>query len=348
VIKKKIMQAAVLSKFNDNLNLFEVKIPKLKYGQVLVQIRYSGICRSQLMEIEGGRDNRKWLPHLLGHEASGIIEEIGPGVKKVKKGDQVILTWIKSKGIDAKTANFNYKNKKINSGKVTTFSNYSIVSESRVVKKPKSISLKDSVLLGCSLSTGMGMVLNESEISSKNKVVLIGLGGIGLGVLIALKHKKIKNIIVIDNDMKKLSIAKKLGIKNFFYNLNKETIKKIFKEFKNGADICYECAGSVKTIEYGLDVISEKGRIHFASHPNKKDKISINPHDLIKGKIITGSWGGSVRPDIDFIRFSKILNGINSNLDFISSKIYKLKNINDAIDDFKRKKIFRPIVKMQH
>ena len=208
MIKKKIMQAAVLSKFNDNLNLFEVKIPKLKYGQVLVQIRYSGICRSQLMEIEGGRDNRKWLPHLLGHEASGIIEEIGPGVKKVKKGDQVILTWIKSKGIDAKTANFNYKNKKINSGKVTTFSNYSIVSESRVVKKPKSISLKDSVLLGCSLSTGMGMVLNESEISSKNKVVLIGLGGIGLGVLIALKYKKIKNIIVIENDMKKLSIAK--------------------------------------------------------------------------------------------------------------------------------------------
>ena len=69
---------------------------------------------------------------------------------------------------------------------------------------------------------------------------------------------------------------------------------------------------------------------------------------MIKGKIITGSWGGSVRPDIDFIRFSKILNCINSNLDFISSKTYKLKNINDAIDDFKRKKIFRPIVKMQH
>ena len=69
------------------------------------------------------------------------------------------------------------------------------MSESRVVKIPKSISLKDSVLLGCSLSTGMGMVLNESEISSKNKVVLIGLGGIGLGVLIALKYKKIKILL---------------------------------------------------------------------------------------------------------------------------------------------------------
>lgn len=348
MLKKKVMQAAVLSKFKDNLKVFEFKIPKLKYGQVLVQINYSGICRSQLMEIEGGRDNIKWLPHLLGHEASGIVKDVGLGVKKIKKGDQVILTWIKSNGIDAKTVNFNYKNKKINSGKVTTFSNYSIVSENRVVKKPKNISLKDSLLLGCSLSTGMGMVLNESKINSKNKVVLIGMGGIGLGVLIALKYKKVKNIVVIDNDIKKLIIAKKLGIKNFFFKLNKETIKKIFKKFKNGADICYECAGSVKTIEYGVNVISEKGRIHFASHPNKNDKISINPHDLIKGKIITGSWGGSVRPDIDFKKFSKILKVVNFNLNFISSKTYKLKNINYAIDDFKRKKIFRPIIKMQH
>jgi len=342
------LKAAVLIKTNKELGIFNLKIPKLKAGQVLVKIIYSGICRSQLMEISGGRNNTKWMPHLLGHEACGIVSEIGPSVRRIKKGDDVILTWIKSSGKDAKNAQFSYLGKKINSGKVTTFSNFSIVSENRLVKKPSDISFKNSIYLGCSFSTGMGMVLNETKIKKQSKVILIGLGGIGLGILLALKFKKVKNIIIIDNDKKKIKLAKMLGVNNFFSLLNKNTKNYIFKKYKYGADVCYESAGTASTISYGMSLITKSGRLHFASHPHKEEKLFIDPHDLISGKQITGSWGGSVKPERDFKKFSKILKISNFKLESLNSKIYSLENINKAINDFKRKKIFRPIIKMKH
>ena len=95
------LSAAVLFKIKKNLKILELKIPKLKKGQVLVKVIYSGICKSQILEIIGGRNNSKWLPHLLGHEASGKVVETGYGVKKVKKGDEVILSWIKSDGMNS-------------------------------------------------------------------------------------------------------------------------------------------------------------------------------------------------------------------------------------------------------
>ena len=130
------MKAAVLNKLKKPLEVKNLKIPKLSKGQILVKIFYSGICRSQIFEIDGYRGKDKWLPHVLGHEGSGVVIDIGDGVKKIKKNDQVILTWIKGKGIDADNPTYTSNNSKINSGKVSTFSNYAIVSENRVVKIP--------------------------------------------------------------------------------------------------------------------------------------------------------------------------------------------------------------------
>lgn len=346
MIKK--ISAAVLFKIKKNLKILDLKVPKLERGQVLVKIIYSGICKSQLFEISGGRNNSKWLPHLLGHEASGKVMDIGKGVKKIKKGDEVILSWIKSDGIDSKAPNYSHNKKLINAGKVTTFSNYSIISENRLTKKPEDISLIDSTYLGCAFATGMGMVLNETNLKKTSKVVLIGLGGIGLGILLALKYKKINNIIIIDNDIKKKRLAKKFKIKNLYQNLNNFTKNSIFKKFNEGADICFESAGDVKTIEFGLKLISKSGRVHFASHPDNKFKLNIDPHELIIGKKITGSWGGSVKPDRDFKRFSKILKKIKFNSKIINQKVYKLSKINSAFKDFKLKKTFRPMIKMSH
>ena len=133
----KFTKAAVLFKLQKKLRIIDLKIPELKKGQVLVKILYSSICKSQLMEINGGRDNKKWLPHLLGHEGSGIIIKIGDAVSKVKIGDEVILTWIRSSGVESANPMYEFHNQIINAGKVTTFSNYSIVSENRIIKKPK-------------------------------------------------------------------------------------------------------------------------------------------------------------------------------------------------------------------
>ena len=133
----KHFDAAVLVRTAEPLKFYRVEFPDLKFGQVLVKINYSGVCRSQLMEIDGNRGEDKWLPHMLGHEGSGEIIAVGDGVKKVKIGEEVILTWIKGEGVEAdRPQSYSSNGIKINAGHVTTFSNYSVVSENRVAKKP--------------------------------------------------------------------------------------------------------------------------------------------------------------------------------------------------------------------
>ena len=146
------MLAAVLESYRRPLQLVELEIPKLQRGQVLVKIAYSAICRSQLMEIKGQRGQDRWLPHLLGHEASGIVVDTGPGVAKVKSDEEVVLTWIKSNGLEAAPPKYVHRGKTINAGPITTFSTFTIVSENRLVAKPAELHMDSAVLFGCALN----------------------------------------------------------------------------------------------------------------------------------------------------------------------------------------------------
>ena len=342
------IKSAVLFKLKKKLKIINLKYPGLKRGQVLVKIFYSSICRSQLMEINGGRDNKKWLPHLLGHEGSGKVISIGKGVKKVKVNDDVILTWIKGQGIDSVNPTYNFGNKIINAGKVTTFSNYSIVSENRLIKKPKHINYKQACLLGCCFMTGPGMVFNETNPKKKNKIVLIGLGAVGLGALLALKEKKIDTIIVIEKNKAKRNLAKRLGVKLTISKITNKSEEKIYKLFKGKADICYESAGLIKTLEFAIKIVKNNGLVHFASHPDKDLSLRIKPYEFILGKKITGSWGGKAVPEKNIKKFSKLILKNKKIINNILNKEYKLDNINRGIYDFSEGKLFKPIIKMSH
>lgn len=197
------MHAAVLLKTNQPLEIYELDIPPLVAGQVLIKILFSGVCRSQVMEVQGSRGEDLWLPHLLGHEGSGIVVAIGEGVSKVKPGDEVILGWIKGDGLDAPGAQYMRGNQVINSGRVTTLCNYSIVSESRVVKKPADLPFDEAILFGCAMPTGVGMALNEMNPSDEESIVILGLGGVGLSALMALSVSGIKKLIAVDISEKK-------------------------------------------------------------------------------------------------------------------------------------------------
>src|SRR5258706_14652247 len=133
------MKAAVLVELNAPLVLADLDMPALDVGQVLVKIQCSGICGAQLGEISGVKGPDKFLPHLLGHEGGGIVVDIGPGVTHIKKGDRVCLHWRKGAGIHAKPAQYQWKSRTVNSGWVTTFNEYSIVSENRVTPVGKDI-----------------------------------------------------------------------------------------------------------------------------------------------------------------------------------------------------------------
>ena len=311
-----------------------------------MKIFYSGVCRSQLMEARGGRGHDNWLPHLLGHEASGEVIEVGYGVTKVILGDNVILGWIKGDGIDAEGAKYIYKNQIVNSGKVTTFSNYTIVSENRLVKIPDRIPLDIAVLFGCALLTGAGTVLNELKPNSEMSVVVIGLGGIGLSALMALKYLNCKKIIAIDVSDEKLELAKLFGATHIYNSKDVNLYNKIKDLTINGADACIESAGKTKTIELGFALICKTGKLIFASHPPEGELINIAPHELITGKQIFGSWGGCSNPDIDIPKLAEIYIKGKLPLEKMISKRYKLEEINAALNDLENGKVFRPIIEM--
>ena len=195
-------KAAVLEKFNKKLNIVELATKYPEKDQILVKLKYSGICKSQIMEIDGKRNNKKWLPHMLGHEGSGVIIQIGKNINDFKIGDKVFLSWIKNNKKDCSAIKYIKNNQVINAGKVTTFNSFALVSRNRVYHLPKNIDYKTGALLGCAFPTGFGMILKSISKQKKIKLLIIGLGGIGLSSLIAANNLGYKNIHVLEKSKK--------------------------------------------------------------------------------------------------------------------------------------------------
>ena len=302
------------------------------------------------MEVTGARGVDKYLPHLLGHEGCGNVIAVGEGVSKVFEGDWVILGWIKGKGIEAEGAKYKLGNHILNSGAVTTFSNYTIVSENRVVTLPKDTPRDVATLFGCALPTGAGMVINQIQPKKNSTIAIIGLGGVGLSSLIAAKVSNCKKIIAIDISKKKLDLAKQLGATEVINSLNENVLERI-NVITNGEGVDYsvEAAGRIDTIELSFKLIKKKGgRCIFASHPEKGKKISIDPFELISGKNIMGSWGGGVSPDRDIPIMSKLFISAKVPLNILITKRYRLEQINEALNDLAEGRVFRPLIEMNH
>jgi S-(hydroxymethyl)glutathione dehydrogenase/alcohol dehydrogenase len=347
-VPKKI-RAAVLEELGKPLTIKNLDLPALLQGQVLVKVHFSGVCRSQLMEVSGGRGADPWLPHLLGHEGSGTVISIGENITKVAVGDHVIMGWVKGDGVDAPGAKYHCNNQIINSGRVTTFSNYTIVSESRLVKKPVGLPFDVATLFGCALPTGAGMVLNELNPQPSDTVAVLGLGGIGLSALMTLKAIGIQKIIAIDVSEEKLKLAKSLGATYIINSHSEDCESALRKITSQGVDICIESAGTVTTIEQGFKLIRQVGgQLLFASHPPEGDKISLAPHELISGKKISGSWGGGSKPDIDIPRMYKIFSNAKIPIESLLTKRYRLEDINAALEDLRLGSVFRPLIVMNH
>src|SRR5581483_3091486 len=167
-------RAAVLVELNRPLRIADLDIPDLKAGQVLVKFAYSGICGTQLLEIQGRKGEDRFLPHTLGHEGSGVVVAIGSGVKKAGPGDHVIVSWIKGVGADVPSSSYHSSGGIVNSGAVSAFSTHAIVSENRVVRISKDMPLREAALLGCAVPTGAGTVLRDARVQRGQSVAVFG------------------------------------------------------------------------------------------------------------------------------------------------------------------------------
>jgi len=178
------MKAAVLVENKKPLVLAEVGLPEeLFFGQVFVKVLYSGICGAQINEIEGAKGPDKFLPHLLGHEGVATVLEIGPGVQTVRPGDRVCMHWRPSDGLQSYTPKYEWDGRPVNAGWVTTFNDHAVVAENRLTPVPEDFDLRLVPLLGCAVTTAMGVINNDAQVKIGQSVVVFGVGGVGLNIV---------------------------------------------------------------------------------------------------------------------------------------------------------------------
>ncbi len=330
----KTMKAAVLTKLKEPLVVAEITMPeKLMVGQVLVKIHFSGICGSQLGEIDGAKGEDNFLPHLLGHEASGSVVDIGPGVRHVKIGNKVVLHWRKGLGIESETPRFLWQGHKVNAGWVTTFNEYAIVSENRVTAIPDDSDLEVAALFGCAVTTGFGIVENNAKVRIGESVVVYGAGGIGLNIIQAASLVSAYPIIAVDLYEKKLELAKMIGATHIINSSSDDVRQAILDIAGNaGVDAFIDNTGQPEIIEFGYQITKPQGRVTLVGVPRKGKNINIYSLPLHFGKGLSGSHGGEAMPHLDIPRYQQLYRVGRIKLRELITERLPLRDINIAIE----------------
>ncbi len=327
------MRAAVLTGLKEPLVLGELTMPEaLVVGQVLVKIHFSGICGSQLGEIDGAKGEDKFLPHLLGHEASGTVLAVGPGVRHVKVDDRVVLHWRKGLGIESETPRYTWQGRKINAGWVTTFNEYAIVSENRATPIPADSDLEVAALFGCAVTTGFGVVENNAKIRIGESAVVFGAGGIGLNIVQAAALVSAYPIVAVDLHDNKLALAKQMGATHLINNTRSDARQAILDAVgKAGVDCFIDNTGQPAIIEMGYQITKPQGRVTLVGVPRKGNDISIHSLPLHFGKGLSGSHGGEAVPQTDIPRYQQLYRAGRIRLKELITDYFALDQINEAI-----------------
>ena len=346
----KKMKAAILTELKKPLVIAEIEVPQeLSVGQVLVKIHYSGICGSQLGEIDGAKGQDKYLPHLLGHEGSGTVVVAGPGVKTVKCGDKVVLHWRKGAGIECEPPVYHWNGRKVNAGWVTTFNEFAIVSENRLTTIPQESEMDVASLFGCAVTTGFGVVENNAKLKIGESVVVFGAGGIGLNVIQAASLVSAYPIIAIDIYDNRLELAKEMGATHIINSrhIDTEEIKNRISSISE-IDVFIDNTGNPSIIELGYNLTKSQGRIVLVGVPKKDNNINIFSLPLHFGKKILGSYGGESMPNDDIPRFNNLYMSKKIKLKNLISKTYTIEQINDAISEIRNGKVTGRVVIDMH
>lgn len=323
--------AAILVEQRHPLEVAEVTLPPLGYGQVLVEVKTTRICGSQLGEIDGVKGPDRYLPHLLGHEAGGIVLEIGPEVSHVKPGDHVVLHWRPGRGIQAKPAIYDWNGKMVNAGNITTFQQFTIVSENRLTPIPKGIDFEMASLLADTLTTGFGVITRDAKVEVGESVVIIGCGGIGLGAVLGASLAGAHPLVAIDIHENKLAAARIHGATHSINSAEVDMATAVREILGGPPEVVIDGTGLPAVIESAYLMTGPRGRCVLFGVMHHEKSISLHTLPLHFGRILTGSEGGQSRPDTDIPRFVRMfLDGRFSVEGFVTHR-YPLGQINEAI-----------------
>jgi len=337
--------AAILVEQKKPLVLDELELPALGFGQVLVDVKATRICGSQIGEIDGVKGPDRWLPHLLGHEAGGIVREVGPEVRHVKPGDRVVAHWRPGRGIEARGAVYQWNGKNCNAGPITTFQQLAVLSENRVTIVPPDTDFEICCLLADTLTTGFGVINNDAKVKLGEAVVIIGCGGIGLGTVLGAKLAGAHPVIAVDVQDHKLEVAARYGATHVINSTNEDFSEAILK-LLGGArpDVVVDGTGNPAVLEKAFALAGNFARVVGVGVMAHDRKISLNTLPLHLGKVLRGSHGGESLPAEDIPRYLRMMrDGRFDPKGFVSHRI-SLAEVNDGIAKMRSGEVIHCII----
>ncbi len=339
--------AALLVTLDQPLELAEIEIPALKPGQALVEIAFSGVCHTQVLEARGRRGPDPYVPHCLGHEGSGTVLETGPGVTKVKAGDAVILSWIKGGGLNVPGCVYQWDGRAVNAGGVTTFQRHAVVAENRLTPLPAGLGLRDAMMLGCALPTGLGAVVNTARPSAGQSLAVFGAGGIGQSAIAGAVVSGCVPVIAVDPNPLKRALALRFGATHTLDPLACDPVVEIRKLTGGGADHAIEATGLPAVMVQALECVRPQGgQAVVIGNAVRGQLIPLDPRLLNDGKSLLGCWGGDAVPDRDYPRFARLMTSGRIDVTALLSAPYRLEDINQALDDLEAGRVGRPVIDM--
>jgi S-(hydroxymethyl)glutathione dehydrogenase/alcohol dehydrogenase len=360
------MKAAVLYEARTPLVVETVDLDDPKEGEVLVRMASAGVCHSDYHVMKG-----EWsmpLPMVLGHEAAGVVEKVGAGVSQVKPGDHVILNFrpncgwcrycaigrpVLCNGADTLrwvmfdgTVRLHKGSQDIHHfARTASFAEYAVVPQSGAVPVRPDMPLDKACLVGCSVMTGIGAVINTAKVPPGSSVVVIGCGGIGLNVIQGAALAGAERIIAVDVLENKLAYAREFGATDIIDASPGDTVARIQDLTDGGADYAFEAIGNSRTILQAYESTRLGGVTTIVGMAPEDDQVTINALSIPRTeKVIMGSWYGSARPWVDLPKMVDLYLSGRIKIDPLISRTYRLEEINPAYEALEKGEVARSIL----
>ena len=365
------VKAAVAYKAGAPLSIETVDLGGPRAGEVLVEIKATGVCHTDAFTLSGD-DPEGLFPAILGHEGAGIVVDVGPGVTSVKKADHVIPLYTpecrqceyclsqktnlcqairstQGQGLMPDgTSRFSIGGKPIfHYMGTSTFANYTVVPEIALAKIREDAPFDKVCYIGCGVTTGVGAVLYTAKVQPGAKVIVFGLGGIGLNVVQGARLASADMIIGVDINSGRKALAKKFGMTHF---VNPNEVKGDLAPYlvnltKGGADYTFECVGNVKLMRQALECCHKGwGVSTIIGVAGAGQEISTRPFQLVTGRVWKGSAFGGARGRTDVPKIVDWYMEGKINIDDLITHVMPLERINEAFDLMHEGKSIRSVV----
>ncbi|WP_299848485.1 zinc-binding dehydrogenase [uncultured Roseovarius sp.] len=338
------------------LSIEEIELDPPKQGEVLVEIKAVGLCHSDLVAINGERG--KPMPIVIGHEAAGVVVELGAGVQGLAVGDHVVPSYVSSCGhcemctvgrpalcepatvanaaalLRDGTSRLHSAGTRIHhhSG-VAGFAEYAVMSKDALVRIDKDIPFEHAALFGCGVVTGVGSVVNTSGVKPGESVAIVGLGGVGLSALLAAIAAGAGQVVALDLSPEKLHLARELGADQVINAAEADCVAQVREVTAGGAHVAIETAGSPRALQTAYDVTRRGGTTVAAGMPGPDAKFTLSHLTIAaEERTLKGSYMGSCVPKRDIPRYLAMYKSGQLPVDKLLSRVIGFDDLNGAMD----------------